>query len=371
MARGADFFSGRAVSTKLELALDEDSVMSLFRNIERRPQTSDLWQAPQAAVLTLLAILFALVGQTSIAQTKIKESVDVRVDEKGRKFVNKIPFDVFFDDPLGVVNSNKNSVVAPAETVSPKEDTPKNTAAPSSPSAKGTGSIPWQELIPIEELQGEIKSVRNSLNKQMANQGSYNSNFKEIAVDGAEMAALAGIVQEHTESLSWKDKAQYVRDFGAQLSQSAVGLGKDNFDKTRSAFQKLSSVLEGSIPADAGNVPSTRPFNEAASRKGLMKRIEKAKNFLKQDVNSEAKFKSLSDQIRREAALISALGSVITTSGYEYTSDDDYQNHAKTLIDGGKEATSALRDESYDRFKQAVDKVNKSCTDCHASYGNG
>ena len=363
-------FSGRAVSTKLELAFDEDSVMSLFCNIQCAPQTRFRRQTPQIAFLAL-AIFLAAVHQISFAQSTVIESVNVRVDEKGRKFVNKIPFDVFFDDPLGVVKSNNNTVAAPAEAIIPKADTPTPAATSPSLSTKGGGGIPWQELIPIEELQGEVKTVRNSLNKQMANQGSYNSNFKEIAVDGAEMAALAGIVQEHSESLSWKDKAQYVRDFGAQLSQAAIGLGKDNFDKSRSAFQKLTSVLEGSIPPDAGDVPANRPFNEAASRKGLMKRIEKAKNFLKQDVNSEAKFKSLSDQIRREAALISALGSVITTSGYEYTSDDDYQNHAKTLIDGGKEASSALRDESYDRFKQAVDKVNKSCTDCHASYGNG
>ena len=345
--------------------------MLLFRNRQCRLRMCYLRQTPQIAIFASALVLLAI-GQIAVAQNKAKETANVRVDEKGRKFVNKIPFDVFFDDPLGIVNSNKNSVAAPAEVVNKKEEktTQTTAAAPTSPAAQ-SGSTPWQELIPIDELQGEVKTVRNSLNKYMANQGSYNSNFKEIAVDGAEMAALAGIVQEHAESLSWKDKAQYVRDFGAQLSQSAVGLGKDNFDKTRSAFQKLNSVLEGSIPADAGNVPSTRPFNEAASRKGLMKRIEKAKNFLKQDVNSEAKFKSLSDQIRREAALISALGSVITTSGYEYTSDDDYQNHARTLIDGGKEAGSALRDESYDRFKQAVDKVNKSCTDCHASYGNG
>jgi G:T/U-mismatch repair DNA glycosylase/cytochrome c556 len=361
-------FSGRAVSTKLELPFDEDSVMLLFRNVQRAGQSSFRKKVSQVRIIRF-TILFAAVSQIAFAQNKIKDSVNVRVDDKGRKFVNKIPFDVFFDDPLGVVKNN-NSVASPAEAMTQKEDRPTPTTSPTAPSPKG-GSIPWQELIPIEELQGEVKTVRNSLNKQMANQGSYNSNFKEIAVDGAEMAALAGIVQEHAESLSWKDKAKYVRDFGAQLSQSAIGLGKDNFEKTRSAFQKLTSVLEGSIPVDAGDVPSTRPFNEAASRKGLMKRIEKAKNFLKQDVNSEAKFKSLSDQIRREAALISALGSVITTSGYEYTSDDDYQNHAKTLIDGGKEAASALHDESYDRFKQAVDKVNKSCTDCHASYGNG
>ena len=102
-----------------------------------------------------------------------------------------------------------------------------------------------------------------------------------------------------------------------------------------------------------------------------MKRIERAKNFLQQDVNSEAKFKSLVDQARREAAIVSALGTVITTTGYEYTEEDEYQKHARSLIDGGKEAAAALQDDAYDRFKQAVDKVNKSCTDCHASYGNG
>ena len=366
-----DFLFWPRIPTKLDIAFDEDSVMLHFRNIQHRLSLTNLRQARQTAIVASV-ILIPAIGQIAVAQSKAKETVNVRVDEKGRKFVNKIPYDVFFDDPLGIVNSNKNTVSAPAEMASTKEDKPNSAAAaiPSSPPAKG-GGISWQELIPIDELQGEVKTVRNSLNKYMANQGSYNSNFKEIAVDGAEIAALAGILQEHAETLTWKDKAQYVRDFGAQLSQSAVGLGKDNFDKTRSAFQKLTSTLDGSIPADAGDVPSTRPFNEAASRKGLMKRIEKAKNFLKQDVNSEAKFKSLSDQIRREAALISALGSVITTSGYEYTSEDDYLNHARTLIDGGKEAASALHDESYDRFKQAVDKVNKSCTDCHASYGNG
>ena len=229
--------------------------------------------------------------------------------------------------------------------------------------------IVWKDLLPIEELQGELKSVRNSMTKSMANQGSYKSSFKEVAIEGAEIAALAGIMREHSDSLTWKEKAHYVRDFGAQISQAAIGLSKENFENTKAAFQRLTSVLDGSVPDDAGDVPESRPFNEAASRKGLMRRIEKAKNYLQQDINSESKFKSLADQAKHEAAIIAALGTVITTSGYEYTADDEYQKHAKSLIDGGKEATMALQDEAFDRFKQAVDKVNKSCTDCHQSYG--
>ena len=320
----------------------------------------------------------AIAAKPVAATPVVAKPVVVKSDEKGRKFVNQIPFDVFFDDPLGVIKSNKTAVIPQEAPVSnnPNEIIPAGGTTPSlSTIARDSGAnesgIQWGELIPVEELQNETKLIRNNMTKSMANQGSYKSNFKEIAIEGAEIAALAGILQSHPDSLTWKDKAHFVRDFGAQMNQSAIGLSKDNFENTRSAFQKLTSVLDGSIPDDAGNVAASRPFHEAAARKGLMKRIERAKNFLQQDVNSEAKFKSLADQARREAAIVSALGTVITTVGYEYTEDDEYQKHARSLIDGGKEAAAALQDEAYDRFKQAVDKVNKSCTDCHASYGNG
>lgn len=314
-----------------------------------------------------IAAVMLFAGQISLAQNKSKETV--RTDEKGKKFVNKIPYDVFFDNPLQVVNSNKS--VAPAVETPAETPTEKPTTAAPAATASKSGGHAWQEVIPMEELQSEVKTLRNSLTKSVANPAVYGQNFKMIATEGAEMAALAGIVQEHSESISWKDKAQFVRDFGAQLNQSAVGLGKENFDKTKTAYQKLTSVLDGSVPADAGDVPATRPFNETASRKALMKRIEKAKDWLKQDVNSEAKFKSMSDQIQHESAILAALATVVTTNGYEYTENDDYQQFAKSLIDGAKDVYGASKEEAYDRFKSAIDKINKSCTDCHGLYGNG
>lgn len=306
-------------------------------------------------------------GPFLLAQSKAKEGAD----GKGRKFVNKIPYDVFFDNPLQVVNSNKGAVPSPETPLDKPTENKLSSPPPTSASSTNGGEIAWQEFLPIEELQGEVKSLRNNLTKSISNQGQFNQNFKFIAIDGAEIAALGAIAQQHGESVGWKKNAQFVRDFGAQLNQSAVGLGKDNFEKTKAAFQRLTSVLDGSVPADAGDVPETRPFHEAAARKGLMRRMEKAKDWLKQDVNSESKFKSMSDQIQHEAAILAALATVIKTEGYDYTENDDYQQWARTLFEGAKEAASASKDESYDKFKQAVDKVNKSCTDCHGVYGNG
>lgn len=335
-----------------------------IHHVSQRRQTGR--SCLRCALVALTLVVFAS-GRLLPAQNKSKEGTNTRVDEKGKKFVNKIPYDVFFDNPLQVVNSNKNTAPATEASV---EKPPEVKSSASAPAAKG-GGIAWQEFVPMDELQREVKTVRNNLTKSISNQGQFNQNFKFIAIDGAEIAALAGIVQQHSESVGWKNNAQFVRDFGAQLNQSSVGLGKENFEKTKAAFQKLTSVLDGSVPADAGEVPETRPFHEAASRKGLMRRIEKAKDWMKQDVNSEAKFKSMSDQIQHEAAILAALASVVTTEGYDYTDNDDYQQFARSLIDGAKDAAAASKDEAYDKFKQAVDKVNKSCTDCHGVYGNG
>ena len=343
--------------------------MSPFRNING-PNLLNRCQGRVRCSIALNLFVIAIAmpwGRTSYSQIQPGGGTAVRVDEKGRKFVNKIPFDVFFDNPLAIVNDNRNAI-APSETPQAPATESKKTAEAAPANSKSEGLF-WKDLIPIEELQSEVKLIRNSLTKATTNQASYKSNFQQIAQEGAEMAALAGILQAHTESLSWKDKSHYARDFAAQIHQSATGLTKENFDNTKSAFLKLTAILEGSIPNDAGDVPQTRPFNESAPRKGLMKRIETAKNFLQKDVNSEAKFKSLADQARREAAIVSALGTVITTPGYEYTSEVDYQKHAQSLIEGGKEAASALQDDAYDRFQKAVDKINKSCTDCHQSYG--
>lgn len=340
--------------------------MSLFRNIVAPEMKKFDVHFHRLGFVAVMGVILTL-------PVAGEDSTSGKAGQKGRKYVNKIPYDVFFDNPLQVVNENKGTVAqAPSAVEKPTENkaAPMPAESPAAPTASSGGSG-WKDLIPMEELQSEVKAVRNSLTKAISNQGQFNKDFKFVAIDGAELAAIAGIVQEHSESVSWKEKAHFVRDFSAQLNQSAAGMGKDNFDKTKAAFQKLNSVFEGSIPADAGAIPTTRPFNETANRKGLMKRIEKAKDWLKQDVNSEAKFKSMSDQIQHEAAIISALGTVITKTGYDYTENDDYQGWAKALIDGAREAAAASKEESYDRFKQSIDKINKSCTDCHGSYGNG
>lgn len=294
----------------------------------------------------------------------------VRTDADGRKWIGDIPYDVFFDDPLAVV-SNTQSVPSMAPTVA-ANGTPPDTATPPAtppPASAGLGAD-WKSMISMEQLVDETKRIRNHLTASLQSQGTYNGNYKELQVDGAVMAAIAGIVVQHPEEVSWKPNARFVKAYGQKLNDSAKALGRDAYEQSQTAAEGLTAVLNGNLPADAGD-PEDKPFGEVASRAGVMKRIEKASEWMRANINSETVFQKEKDQILQEATLLSVLGKVVSDASYESADEDDYQGYAKSLVEGGREAVSAAQEQAYPKFQEAINKITKACADCHASYGNG
>jgi hypothetical protein len=297
-------------------------------------------------------------------------SKHVRVDVDGRKWIGDIPYDVFFDDPLAVVSDTSKVAPAPGESQpAPPTETPSTTTA-ATPSAANGGGSDWKSFIPMEQLQDETKRIRNHLTAALQSQGTYNGNYQELQADGAVIAAIAGIVSQHGEDVSWKANSRFIRDFGLELTESAKALGKTDYTKSQAAADKILAVLDGSLPADAGDPAPTRPFGETANRWGVMKRIEKAKDWLKLEVNTEAKFKADLEKIQKEATLIAAFGKVVADESYDYAAEDDYKQFVQSLIESGREAAAAAKDQAYPKFNEAINKMQKACDQCHLSYGN-
>lgn len=286
-----------------------------------------------------------------------------------KKKESDIPYDAFFDNPLEIANNNA-VIAGPAPVVGkePSGDMEKPTPDVAKPAAGGES---WTDVLPAENLQAEMKKVQNRLKASMQNPGTYNGNYKEIAVDGAVIAGLAGMAIEHSGDFSWKKNAPLIRDFGYDLSQAATGLGKENYEKTKVAYEKLDSVFSGSIPPNSPTPAPKRPFGETADRTGLMKRIDRARGHLRDNINTEAKLKADTEGVVHETLMISSLGKIVATEGYSSADEQDYQQFANALINGAKDATAAAKDQSFQKFTDAMNKVNKSCDQCHANYGNG
>ena len=281
-----------------------------------------------------------------------------------------IPYDAFYENPLEVA-ANTERVAGGAPVAAPEK---MENAAPEKKVEKpaaASGELAWDEYLPAENLKSEMKKIQNRLKAAMQNPGTYNGNYKDIATDGAVIAALAGIAAEHSGDVPWKANAPLIREFGHELSLAAIGLGKENFEKSKLAYDKIDSTFGGTIPADAPKAAPKRPFSEVADRGGLMKRIEKARNHLRDNINTEAKLKSESDAVQHESMIMQTLGKVVAFEDYTSADEQEYKTFVEALINGAREATSAAKDQSFQKFTDSMNKVNKSCDQCHANYGNG
>ena len=366
--------------------------MLSFGNSRRCPAASRTTKATMLVAGLLLAPLIVGCGgkpaasttaeKEAPAQKTVKSKEPSRSADDGavasksssgsnvRKSSRGIPYDAFFDDPLGEAN---NAAVAPnaVAVAKPEANAGEPAAKPTTDAAKpvaGGGGIAWGDFISIDAVDKETKKVRNDLTSAMKGPGDFNKKCKEIGWDASLLAGLAGIVIEHGEATSWKANAHFIRDFSSELSDAAVGPGKEYYDKSKTAYEKLASVFGGSIPADAGDVPAKRPFHETAGRGGVMQRIERASEWLRLNINTEAKLKSELETIQHEAMLIAALGKLTSMPGYDGTEEAEYQKYAADLIAGGKEAAAAAKDQNYPQFTESINKIVKSCTECHPKY---
>lgn len=314
-------------------------------------------------------------GKRSPAVKTPRESRSPRVtkDDDGRKFLDGIPYDVWFDDPLAVA-ANSAVVTTPIETgvASPTKNTsaaPTPTEVKPEPAVSApAGGDDWSAYISMDQLLEESKKIRNQLKGLLQTQAAYNENFEVIKMDGAVMAALAGIVAQAGDGVNWKEKAPYIRDYGWELVDSAKGLGKPNYEKTNTAYENMQSVFDGSIPAGAAEPASSRPFPEVAPRYYLMKRMKLAFNALKLNINTQEKLKSEQDMALHEAMILAALTKVVSLKDYGSADEPEYQQFMQEILQQCQAAMASIKEDEFSRFSEALNVIDKACLNCHSQY---
>ena len=294
------------------------------------------------------------------APAKKQSANGVSVDASGRKFVGEIPFDVFFDDPLAVASNSQQ--------VASKTNTPTETTEEPEPEDTSTGKLDWKSIITAEQIDAEMKSVRNHLTASMQSVGQYNSHYKELQIDGAVMAALAGILMAHPEELSWKKNAKFIRDLGGKIAENSVGLGKKSFDATKLPYEQAMAVLSGSLPPDLPESTDKFDFVDVASKGDLMKRMDVAYQWMKKNVPTEDVFKGEAEKITHEAIVLATLASIIRTDSYGSTDEEEYQTFASMMVKASQGISESAISGDYKMFNESISKLQKSCDECHVEY---
>lgn len=293
----------------------------------------------------------------------------------GPKSIGGVPYDVWFDDPLGTVADTQSvATTASPSPVAPKEEMPAPAAQSPASASTDTGStdndgVAWGQYVSMDQIQEETKQLRNRLTASMQSLAKFNSDFKEIQADAAVLAAMAVIVERHPESATWKPNSRFVQEFAAKMQQTSAALGRESYDKTQIEFERVSAVLNGNVPADAGELPAERPPAEVASRWGAMKKMEKIRDWMKANLTTEANFKADLERIQQDGSILVALSALVADHSYDSADEDDYQKYAQQLVDASKAAVAAGKAEDFAAFTTSIQAIQKACGDCHNDYG--
>ena len=300
------------------------------------------------------------------------------------KNIKGIPIDVWpevwLKDPLAVAaERGPASGASPATTgdaapqVAKTDPETKSSAdaekpAPASGAAPSGGSGEWPSLISGEALADEAKAIKNSLTQNLQDVGRYNSKWKDVKTDASSLAALAGVAIEHPEAPSWKTNAKYIRDAASQIASESKANGDKFYTPAKKAYDRLDALLSGSKPPDVEEAADKVKFSEVANRYSLMKRLERTRDWMKSEINSEAAFKKESVKLSREASVLALLGKVIQTPDYPDADADEYRNYAETLVKSGVEIQEAVKNNEYKAFTESLDRTMKACVQCHMVF---
>ncbi len=302
------------------------------------------------------------------------DSAGQRAAKTKRPMIGDIPLDVWLDNPIA--ESKKTGAAAPAASAKPVETAaaakpapmPEGGAKEPATAAPAAGGDDWASIISAEELQAEIKKIKIELTDSLSAIGKYNAHYKEIAMEGAVLAALAGIAIKHSEKVSWKDQAPHVRDVAFEMAKKAKGLGQKPFDDTKKEFEKLEGLLSGNPPPGLPEAPPDIPFSEVASRRGIMQRLQINSDYLRANFQTEAKLEKGQDDAAHAASVTAAITKVIGTEGYGSADEDEYKAFVKSMVESNLVMMKAAKDKDFAAFSDANGKVTKYCSDCHQAY---
>ena len=311
-------------------------------------------------------------GSAATAASSPGSNTAVTTTATGQKMLGDIPYDVWFDDPVGLAHSN-TATVAPTTVQTPAGGLATSTEQPSAgPTEAGTtaasDSSDWSTIISADALQAEVKNIRNNLNQKLKTVGRYNASLFEIPAQTATLATLAGIASSHSGEISWKERARYIRTIAATMHAEKMQTGPKFQRPLLEKFEQIDEMLSGSLPGGLDEPAAEFEFSDLAEMPLVMKRMEIAFNKMKTEAGSEDKFLENGDMIQHESAILGAMMKAVLSEGYGYSDDADFLGFAKRIQDSARRIGDSVVAGNFETYDAGLSAITKACAQCHTTY---
>lgn len=299
-------------------------------------------------------------------------------DENGVEYLGNVPLDVFFDQPLEVASNATplggmpvaNLPAMDSSTMTPAATDMGAESAASDPVVVAASSDDWADLLPAKNLLDEVNQIRNFLKSSLQSVGTYNGAMLSIPGRAASLAALAEIASKHSEDISWKEDAAYIRNLAKKMTESNLQRGKKDQARLLLLFENIADVLNRSKPAGLEEPNPEDSFSDVAEMRLLMMRMAEAERKMKNEAGTESAFENKKDVVQHEAMIMASLTKVISREEYGYGDDPEFVGYAQKVMDACETIRDSADTGTFSAYELALSRISTNCQECHSVYKN-
>ena len=213
-------------------------------------------------------------------------------------------------------------------------------------------------IVPAADLDVAVKNYLTKIAPFMADEASYGKNKDQLLQKANAVVALAQTLGNHDEETKVKGPAAAVMAAARDLARSKDYAG------AKAAYEALNAAL---AKTEAGPTPKWEKF---ASLGKLMHETAEVNSRLRRNVRRFARTK---DDSAEGAAILLAFAQATIYDTHEVKNPADmpkWYAMAVEMRDAAAELSKTTHAGDEAGFKKALDRIGKSCDDCHEVFHN-
>lgn len=275
---------------------------------------------------------------------------------------------VFFDDVFAKLVGNRPKTLT-GTAATGRADPVTTHAGNNDPGSTG-GANGWSKWISSSTIEDEVKALKLSLDTNVTTPSDFaGRGHKPVRRDLTTLAMMFAIIAEYDGDVRWKKDAPGIRDmFARTAANTKAGGNSQVYNEAKVRKTELQELLSGNPPpVKEAEIKATWP--QVCDRSPLMQRLEAAfDGKLAPLVANKEDFAKNKPLVKHEAEVIAALAEVLNKEGMDDADDETYREFALTMKKAATEIVDSVKLDNYDKARESVGVITKTCTECHQSY---
>jgi hypothetical protein len=232
-----------------------------------------------------------------------------------------------------------------------KKDDPDRPALPDVPKLSS--------FAPAKDLVGQLQAYIKEIDSTLSSEEEYKDSEGKIGRCTNTLAVIALCLGLHDEDNQYKNRAP------ALIKAAQALAATTDYQSAKKAFDAVKAAADGKLPGQG-----ELKWEKTASLPELMKQVPNINTKLKRNIKG-AKFKSKAAETAGYTAAIAAIaqGSMADASAAKNPQEiNKWYEFSAAMRDSAGAANAAIHAGNEPAAAEAMQKLAKSCTDCHTVF---